>query len=130
MKTHALIVCKSCGFSADEETREGETGGAYLLKHLHALYKQWPRNDELVIEPTGCLCICDHPCAIAFVGTDKPTYLFADLDPTSCATDLLTASELYLDSKDSMVSASKLPKALQSCRIARIPPAPSVRNLE
>jgi predicted metal-binding protein len=88
-----LIVCQSCGFTADEEKRDGETGGAHLLKNLEALYEQWPRKGELAIATTGCLCICDQPCAIAYVGTDKPTYLFADL---------LTATELYLDSKDGM----------------------------
>jgi predicted metal-binding protein len=124
MTNHVLIVCKSCGFSTDEETREGEPGGTHLLKHLQALYEQWPRKGELTIETTGCLCICEKPCAIAFVGTHKPTYLFANLNPATCAADLLTASELYLDSKDGMVSAYKLPASLQPCRIARIPPVP------
>ncbi|MFQ4136842.1 DUF1636 domain-containing protein [Nodosilinea sp. PGN35] len=119
-----LIVCKSCGFSVDEEKRDGETGGGHLLKHLEALYEQWPRKGELAIETTGCLCICEKPCAIAYVGTGKPTYLFANLDATTCAADLLTAAELYLDSKDGMVSAYTLPAELQSHRIARIPPAP------
>jgi predicted metal-binding protein len=123
MMTHVLIVCKSCGFSADEEKRDGETGGAYLLKHLQTLYEQWPRRDELTLETTGCLCICEQPCAIAYVGTGKPTYLFTDLDPTTCAADLLTAAELYLDSKDGMVPRFKLPDDLQSHRTARIPPA-------
>lgn len=123
MTTPSLIICKSCGFSADEEKRNGKTGGFHLLKQLKALHAQWPRSGELAIESTGCLCICEQPCAIAYVGVGKPTYLFADLDPTTCAADLLTASELYLDSQDGMVSLSKLPKALQSCRIARIPSA-------
>lgn len=119
-----IIVCKNCGFSADEEKRDGETGGAHLLKHLQVLYEQWPRRDELAIETTGCLCICEKPCAIAYVGTGKPTYLFADLDPATCAADLLTAAELYLDSEDGMVPCFKLPEELQPRRMARIPPAP------
>ncbi|MBE9156999.1 DUF1636 domain-containing protein [Nodosilinea sp. LEGE 06152] len=119
-----LIVCKSCGFSVDEEKRDGETGGGHLLKHLEELYQQWPRQAELTIETTGCLCICERPCAIAYVGTGKPTYLFTGLDPATCAADLLTAAELYLDSDDGMVPAFKLPKDLQSHRTARIPPAP------
>jgi predicted metal-binding protein len=119
-----LIVCKGCGFAADEEKRDGETGGAHLLKQLEAKYADWPHKDELTIKTTGCLCICDQPCAIAFVGTGKPTYLFADLDPTTSAADLLTAADLYLDSNDGMVSAYWLPSELQSRRIARIPPAP------
>ncbi len=118
-----LIVCQSCGFAADEEKRDGETGGGHLLKHLEALHADWPRKDELAVETTGCLCICAQPCAIAYVGTGKPTYLFANLDPTTCAADLLTAAELYLDSEDGMVSAYKLPKDIKGRQIARIPPA-------
>ena len=118
-----LIVCQSCGFTATEEKRDGETGGAHLLNQLQALHEQWPRKDELAIAPTGCLCICEQPCAIAYVGTGKPTYLFTDLDPTTCAADLLTAAALYLDSKDGMVPLFKLPDDLQSHRTARIPPA-------
>ncbi|MBD1918267.1 MULTISPECIES: DUF1636 domain-containing protein [Cyanophyceae] len=119
-----LIVCKSCGFSEDEEKRDGETGGEHLLKHLEALHSQWARKGELAIETTGCLCVCEKACAIAYVGTGKPTYLFADLDPATCAADLLTAAELYLDHKDGMVPCFKLPDELQSRRMARIPPAP------
>ncbi len=124
MKKHVLIVCRNCGFSTGEEKREGETGGAHLLKKLHALYEQWPRKHELVIETASCLCICDRPCAIAFVASGKPTYLFGDLPPLASAADLLSASELYLDSDDGMVPAYKLPVTLQPHRIARIPPAP------
>lgn len=119
-----LIVCKSCGFSADEEKRDGETGGEHLLKHLEALHSQWPRRGELAIVTTGCLCVCEKACAIAYVGTGKPTYLFTDLDPATCAADLLTAAELYLDSDDGMVPCFKLPDELQPRRTARIPPAP------
>ncbi|MEM9485646.1 MAG: DUF1636 domain-containing protein [Cyanobacteria bacterium P01_F01_bin.116] len=66
----------------------------------------------------------DRACTIAFVATNKPTYLFGDLSDTDSAADLLTAGELHLDSEDGMVPAIQLPAKLRSCRIARIPPAP------
>ncbi len=121
---HLLIVCKNCGFSADEAQREDETGGDHLIKQLQKLHEHWPRKNEMAIETTGCLCICDRPCAIAYVSTGKPTYLFGGLSPLACAADLLSAGELYLDSDSGMVSIYKLPVALQPHRIARIPPAP------
>ena len=122
-KSHVLIVCEACGLTEGAET-EGQTAdGVHLLHRLQKLHEQWPRRDELAIETTTCLCICERPCAIAYVGTHKPTYLFGDL-PLECAADLLTAAELYLDSADGMVSASKLPAKLRPRRIARIPPAP------
>lgn len=118
-----LIVCRSCGFSEKEDKREGETGGEHLLRHLKELHSQWSRRDELAIVTTGCLCICDNPCAIAYVGTGKYTCLFANIDPVTSADNLLSAAELYVDSMDGMVSAYRLPSDLQLCRIARIPPA-------
>lgn len=124
MANHALIICKSCQLSAVREKHSDETDGTRLLKELQLLYDQWTRRNELAIETTSCLCICERPCAIAFVGTQKPTYLFGDLPPLECAADLLVASELYLDSDDGMVPAFQLPASLKPHRIARIPPAP------
>ena len=124
MAKHVLVVCKACGADAEENASNQATDGIRLLNQLKEMHKQWPRKDELVIETTTCLCICDRPCAVAYVGTHKPTYLFGDLDPATCAADLLTAGELYLDREDGMVSAHKLPAQLRSRRIARIPPAP------
>jgi predicted metal-binding protein len=118
-----LIVCTSCGFSRQEEKRDGKTGGEHLFAQVKMLHSQWCRREECMIVSIGCLCICDSPCAIAYVGAGKPTYLFANIDPDSCAADLLTAAELYLDSKDGMVSACSLSVDLRRCRIARIPPA-------
>ncbi|MEL6401992.1 MAG: DUF1636 family protein [Cyanobacteria bacterium J06626_4] len=123
MAKHILVVCKACGADA-EENASRETEGTRLLKQLQELHDHWPRREELAIETTPCLCIGERACTIAYVGTGKPTYLFGDLDPTACAADLLTASELYLDSADGMVPAYKLPAQLRPRRIARIPPAP------
>ncbi|MBD2258234.1 DUF1636 family protein [Pseudanabaena sp. FACHB-2040] len=124
MSKHLLIVCEACGMSANLEKSEGQTSGTHLLEQLKQLHQTWPRRNELALETTSCLCICDHPCAVALVGTHKPSYLFGDLSPLSSAADLLIASELYLDSEDGFVPAFQLPSPLRSCRIARIPPAP------
>jgi predicted metal-binding protein len=121
MPKHLLIICKACGTTSEEDA-SNETAGTRLFNQLQELHEQWPRKNELAIETTSCLCICDRPCAIAYVGTHKPTFLFGDL-PVESAADLLTAGELYLDSEDGMVPAFKLPASLRPCRIARIPPA-------
>ena len=132
MAKHVLIVCEACCSTAEDDAadnhdpnQEQESDGIRLLHQLKELHEQWPRRDELAIETTSCLCICDNPCAIAYVGTGKPSYLFGDLPfDRATAADLLTASELYLDSEDGMVPAFQLPRKLRPCRIARIPAAP------
>ncbi|NEQ33752.1 MAG: DUF1636 domain-containing protein [Leptolyngbya sp. SIO4C5] len=123
MAKHVLVVCEACG-AAQEDGASKETDGLRLFNQLKELHKQWPRKDELAIETTSCLCICERACAVAYVGTHKPTYLFGNLDPVKSVADLLAAGELYLDSEDGMVPAFKLPASLHPCRIARIPPAP------
>ena len=55
------------------------------------------------------VCVFANGRVVAFVGTHKPTYLFGDLAPLESAADLLTVSELYLDSENGMVPAYKLP---------------------
>jgi predicted metal-binding protein len=79
------------------------------------------------IEPVGCLCICDRPCAVAIAHPDKPTFLFADLPPEDIADDLLKMCELYIDSEDGFVGRYLLSDRLQSSRIARIP-SPNLLN--
>jgi predicted metal-binding protein len=124
MVKHVLVVCKACGATGEEPDADQRTDGMQLLHKLQELHDQWPRKEELALETTSCLCICERACAIAYVGTHKPTYLFGDLNLQNSAADLLTAAELYLDSEDGMVSAHTLPTGLRSCRLARIPPAP------
>jgi predicted metal-binding protein len=124
MAKHILVVCKACGAKAENDHSNSPADGICLLNKLKELHQQWPRQEELQIETTSCLCICERPCAIAYVGTHKPTYLFGDLDPINSGEDLIRAAELYLDSEDGMVPAYKLPEGLRPCRIARIPPAP------
>ena len=125
MAKHALVICKACQANSVDNTSSQKTGGDRLLKQIKELHKRWARKDELAIETTTCLCICKRACAIAFIGTGKPTYLFGDLSPTDSAADLLTAGELYLDSEDGMEPANQLPAKLRPRRIARIPPAPT-----
>ncbi|ACB01141.1 MULTISPECIES: DUF1636 family protein [Cyanophyceae] len=126
---HQLIVCEACTWptaAIDHPTDENANclTGADLLAALQALHQRWPYRDQLSLKTTSCLCICDNPCAIAFVGRQKPSFLFGDLDPETTAADLLTAAALYVESEDGMVPLYQLPKSLRPHRIARLPPAP------
>ncbi|MBV5261873.1 DUF1636 domain-containing protein [Synechococcus moorigangaii CMS01] len=130
---HQLIVCEACvcaspenkdHHSTDDDQSANSLTGATLLAQLQTLHRQWSYRDQLSLNTTGCLCICENPCAIAFVGRHKASILFGDLDPVTGATDLLTAAELYIASGDGMVPLYQLPKSLRPRRVARIPPAP------
>jgi len=124
MANHALFICEYCRFSATQDEQDGQSGGQHLLNQLMPLYETWHRKAEVEIQTSSCLCICGKPCAVALTGANKYTYLFGNLPPLECAADLLSFSELYLDSDNGWVDGYRLPMGIRSCRIARIPPAP------
>jgi len=122
MKQATLFICEGCTFNSEESKPEDITGGKYLLNQLQELWGDWSRQEELIIKPVGCLCICDRACACAISATHKPTFLFGDIPPENRASAILEMSELYLDSENGYVPLYKLPKVLQPARLARIPP--------
>lgn len=126
MRKHTLFVCQSCSLETGKDQPKENIDGNALLNQLLNLYKNWPRQTEMQIQPVGCLCICDRPCAVAIASLEKPTFLFVDLPPTEVAPALLQLCELYLDSEDGYVPRFKLPEILQPARLARIPPVSQI----
>jgi len=122
MNEHIFFVCESCQL----EPEESEPAGTTLLKELQEQHQNWSRQDEFEIRGVGCLCACGQPCVFALAGTNKPTYLFADLPPQEMAPAILTLGEFYADSDNGMVPNYKLPEVLQAARVARIPPWPNL----
>jgi predicted metal-binding protein len=126
MTKHTLFVCQSCSLTAKQDQPEENLDGNALLNQLLSLYEGWSRQAEIQIQPVGCLCICDRPCAVAIASLEKPTFLFVDLPLTEVAPALLQLCELYLDSEDGYVPRFKLPEILQPTRLARIPPVSQI----
>jgi len=120
MSEHIFFVCESCQL----ETEESEPAGKTLLRELQEKHQNWFRKDEFKIQSVGCLCTCDRPCVLAMAGTNKLTYLFADLPARDIADALLQLGDLYAEHDRGSVPNYKLPKVLQAARLARIPPWP------
>jgi predicted metal-binding protein len=122
MPNHVLFVCKSCNSVHSKETDYEKSEGAYLVNQLLALHQDWSRQNELEIQPAGCLWMCSHPCVVAFSGANKATYLFTKVPSNQGAEVMLQFAELYLDSHDGNIPWSKLSEPLKSGELARIPP--------
>ena len=122
MSKHIFFVCESCQLT----TEESEPVGTTLLKDLKKQHQNWSFKNEFEIQGVGCLCACDQPCVFALAGMNKPTYLFANLPAERIATDILTLGEFYRDRANGLVPNYKLSEILQTARIARIPPWPSL----
>lgn len=50
MSKATLFICAGCGFTTEENQREGVTGGQYFLDQLWNLYSDWvwkPRRSRI-----------------------------------------------------------------------------------
>lgn len=121
MPKHTLFVCKSCNAKSDQECTTNPSDGSKLLNQLQNLHQTWTHQAELEIQAVGCLWTCSRPCAVAFSGVDKATYLFTEV-PSNEANALLQFGELYLNSKAGDIPWKQFPEVLQSVEVAKIPP--------
>ncbi len=123
MSNHRLLICKSCHRSS-EELVDGQTpDGSRLLEQLETLCAEQLQNELVKIEPVECLWACSRGCVVAVSCTEKPTYLFVDINPEESAnTALLEFIELYIKSRKGVIAWKKFPEVLQSAIFAQIPP--------
>lgn len=128
MTQHCLLICQVCQVSPSQDTVDGLSGGAYLLRRLDALKHSGP--PDLLIQAVGCLWSCDRPCSATFVCPGKYTYHFGDLSPFEDGDDLLQFGSCYIQSDTGYVLPARLPEPLKPKLMVRIPPPPSGEELE
>ncbi|MEH1939674.1 MAG: DUF1636 family protein [Nostoc sp.] len=95
--------------------------GDILLDQLNTLCAEQFPDDEVEIQPVGCLWACSHGCVVSVASPDKPTYLFVHLTPGENAAALLDFMQLYIKSPKGNVVWKKIPEILQSAIFAQIP---------
>ncbi|MBE9112564.1 DUF1636 family protein [Nodosilinea sp. LEGE 07298] len=126
MAKSTLFICRSCHQS--EQRLPGQPAdGAVLCDRIQVLHQTWSRQSELEVRSVDCLWTCDHPCSIALLGDNKPTYALAKVlvkgkNHNEIAEAVLQLSEHYLDSKKGNIPWQQFPEVLKTEFIARIPP--------
>ena len=126
---HIIFVCTRCESSDRPKQYVSKSGGERLLEKLQSLYHDWMLQDEFSIQPVECMGVCDRACAIAFVCSNKHTYLFGDLPADAegvekTATAVLDCASQYHAKPDGLLPYAKRPELLRAGAIARIPPLP------
>ncbi len=127
MSKSTLVVCRSCHRS-EQRPPEQPADGTALCDRIQALHQNWSRQSELEVRGVDCLWTCDHPCSIALMGDDKPTYVLAkilveDGNRGEIAEAVLQLSERYLDSRNGNLPWKQFSESLKTEFIARIPPS-------
>ncbi|MEG4349796.1 DUF1636 family protein [Microcoleus sp. LAD1_D5] len=122
MPKHTLFICKSCHRSSAERPKNPPFDGTILVDKLNTLCAEQFPDNEVEIQPVGCLWACNHGCVVSVASPDKPTYLFVNLTPGESATALLDFMQLYIKSAKGNVVWKQIPELLQSAIFAQIPP--------
>jgi len=136
MSEHILFVCTTCASKYQDGKKVGESGGEKLMQQMQISAQAWELASEFLIEPVQCLSTCSQACAIAFMGSNKLTYLFGNLpvDETQIeitATTVLECAGQYYENPQGLLSYKERPELLKNKVMARIPafPAPEHRKL-
>ncbi|MGG6269520.1 DUF1636 family protein [Leptolyngbya sp. AN03gr2] len=122
MTVHTLFVCKSCSAVLDHEAADDRAEGNQLFLKLQEAQQANSDYSNVNIKAVGCLWTCDRPCSVTFACPQKYTYHFVDLPAENSAADLLQFSQLYQESENGYILPAKLPEALRSRLLVRIPP--------
>ncbi len=136
MSEHILFVCTTCASKYQDGKKVGESGGERLMQQMQISAQAWELASEFSIEPVQCLSTCSQACAIAFMGSNKLTYLFGNLpvDETQIeitATTVLECAGQYYENPQGLLSYKERPELLKNKVMARIPsfPTPEHRKL-
>ncbi|WP_428696576.1 DUF1636 family protein [Stappia sp.] len=114
-RRHRVVVCSTC---RNRETREqpGTTLAVTLEAALSGV--EFEGFDVSVV---ACMAGCDRPCAVAFQGDGKASYLFGDIEPGRDTDALVAFARQYASLDDGWCSSIQRPDGLKGKTLSRIP---------
>lgn len=134
MSNTTLIVCKTCGYDADNP--DALRPGKQLYQHLSQALEQRQQQHggqlhEITIKPFACLMACQRNCAVQYRNGTKTAYTLGDIQVTQEHIDaILDYATLYHASETGVVAYKHWPEAVKGKFIARFPPMNSINNDE
>lgn len=98
--TDVLSICAGCG-------------GGPLIGPLQARLAQ--------VRLVDCMQVCGRPVAVSFRGAGKAAYLFAGVDVTTQAEQIVAFAGLYASAQGGIVEDARPCGQLRLCLVGRIP---------
>lgn len=125
MTKTTLFVCSLCRFSARERSRDGVSGGQYLIHQLqHALSSQG-LQDTVQLEPLRCMAGCHQPCNVSLAAPGKLTFILSGVAPENSAATVSQFCQQYTDSTDGRVPYRERPDLIRETTAFVLPPLPT-----
>lgn len=118
IKSHRISVCTSCKYKGTT-CKPGYEMIEKLRTAIDAAGDAIP--EEFEISGVACMAGCDRPCAVAYYGSRKATYLFGDIDPETDINDLVEFARQYAFLQDGWCSSVDRPGKLRKSTLARVP---------
>ena len=126
-RNHRITVCTSCKFKGTNRRP-----GFELIEKLRVAVEAKVAGipNDFQISGVACMAGCERPCAVAYQGTDKATYLFGDIDPETDVEALVAFAQQYAELLDGWCSSLDRPFKLRQSTLARVPAAiaSSIKN--
>ena len=115
---HKITVCTSCKRKGTQQRP-----GYELIEKLRGAIRAADdaATNDFDVAGVACMAGCERPCAVAYHGTGKATYLFGDMDPAEDVGDLLTFANHYAALDDGWCSSLDRPGKLRTSTLARVP---------
>ncbi|WP_417769646.1 DUF1636 family protein [Stappia sp.] len=114
-RRHRVVVCTTC---RNRETREQP--GTKLATLLETELSG-PEFEGFEVSVVSCMAGCDRPCAVAFQGDGKASYLFGDIEPGRDSDALVAFARQYAELDDGWCSSIQRPEGLKGKTLSRIP---------
>lgn len=119
------MVCALCRFSANERSRNGVSGGQYLIDQLKAELASRQLQSTVQIEPLRCMAGCHQPCNVTLAAPGKLTFILSGVDPTTGAASVSEFCQQYTDRADGRVPYGDRAAAIRRATAFVLPPLPA-----
>jgi predicted metal-binding protein len=125
MTQTTLFVCSLCRFSQDEASRDGISGGQYLINQLATELQARNLRDGVCLEPLRCMAGCSQPCNVSLAAPGKLTFILSHVSPTDGASEVAEFCQQYTASVDGRVPYRERPATVQTATAFVLPPLPT-----
>ncbi len=118
-----ITVCETCGFSEEEKTRGGATGGETFAALVEAAAAETP---GVAVRRHACLMGCGHPVNAAISAEGKLAYVLGRFEPTEeNARALVDYAAKHAESESGTVPYRAWPAGVKGKFVSRVPPLKS-----
>jgi predicted metal-binding protein len=120
-----LFVCSLCRFSQSEASRDGISGGQYLIHQLEKDLATHNLSDAVQLTPLRCMAGCDQPCNVSLAAPGKLTFILSQVSPTSGAAAITEFCQQYTSCPEGKVPYQQRSIEIRKATAFVLPPLPA-----